>query len=105
MKTQTVFLEIKDAITKIVPACDVLLFGSNARGDNNKHSDIDLLVITKNQFASKERINIAAEINRALVQQFHLPFDIVVRSNSEVEKMKNLPGHFVRQALQEGYLL
>jgi len=105
MKTQTVFLEIKDAITKIVPVCDVLLFGSNARGDNDKHSDIDLLVITKNQYASKERVNIAADINRALVKQFHLPFDIVVRSNSEVEIMKNLPGHFVRHALKEGYML
>lgn len=105
MKTQTIFLEIKDAIMKIIPACDVLLFGSNARGDSDKHSDIDLLLITKNQFSSKERINIAAEVNRTLVQQFHLPFDILIRSKSEVEIMKTLPGHFVKRALQEGYLI
>jgi hypothetical protein len=37
--------ECKAAIQKVAPECEVVLFGSRARGDGGEYSDFDLLVL------------------------------------------------------------
>ena len=41
----TIFVTIKQLVQNIEPNAQVILYGSFARGDNNKNSDIDLLIL------------------------------------------------------------
>lgn len=38
-------LELKDRLHKKIPDADIILFGSKTRGDFDKESDIDLLIL------------------------------------------------------------
>lgn len=37
--------EIKDLVKKVDSSATIILFGSSAKGNSNKHSDIDLLIL------------------------------------------------------------
>ena len=41
----TILITIKQLVHKVDPKAQIILFGSYARGDNNKNSDIDLLIL------------------------------------------------------------
>jgi predicted nucleotidyltransferase len=38
--------QIKQTVHKAEPGAEIILFGSYARGDNNRNSDIDLLILS-----------------------------------------------------------
>jgi uncharacterized protein len=95
-------VQIKSIVQSILPEAKVILFGSRARGDNNKDSDYDFLLITKKQFSLREKLFFRAEINRLLVYALHSPVDILLNSEQEINEKKNLPGHIVRWAIKEG---
>jgi uncharacterized protein len=95
-------VQIKSIVQSILPEAKVILFGSRARGDNNKDSDYDFLLITKKQFSLREKLVFRAEINRLLVYALHSPVDILLNSEQEINEKKNLPGHIVRWAIKEG---
>lgn len=46
-------LEFKRAVNKLSPGSEFILFGSRARGENNKISDIDILVLVNHNIESK----------------------------------------------------
>ena len=48
----------KNAIRRVVPDADVILYGSRARGDTNEYSDYDILIIVDGSvdMALEERI-------------------------------------------------
>lgn len=98
--------EISDKINGVVkayfPDARILLFGSHARGDDNKDSDYDLLVIIKKTVSPREKMDWRSKINKALVYALDAPFDILLNSEEEVQRKKELPGHIVRWALKEG---
>jgi predicted nucleotidyltransferase len=48
---------IKATVLNYLPNAKVLLFGSKARGQDNKNSDFDILVITKDDINSKEKMD------------------------------------------------
>jgi uncharacterized protein len=80
----------------------VLFFGSRARGESSIDSDYDLLVITKETFAPRIKMNWESKIRKALVNEFNLPFDVIIQSEKEVSEKKNLSGHIVYYAMKEG---
>jgi predicted nucleotidyltransferase len=41
--------KVKESIRSIDPKAKIILFGSRARGDNNKQSDWDFLILTSSQ--------------------------------------------------------
>jgi uncharacterized protein len=43
--SNTILITIKQLVHNVDPNAQVILYGSFARGDNNKNSDIDLLII------------------------------------------------------------
>ena len=95
-------IKIKTIVQSILPETKVILFGSRARGDNNSHSDYDLLLITKKQYSVREKLNWRGKINRLLVSELHSPVDVLLNSETEINVKKNLPGHIVRWAIKEG---
>ena len=79
----------------------VILFGSRARGDAGRRSDVDLLVVTR--FTGSRRA-LALAMDRAL-RGLELPRDLIVLSPEEVERDRTVPGTIARAATLEGRVL
>ena len=79
----------------------IILFGSQARGTPNYHSDVDLLVVMEN---GTDRHDAAVEIRRA-VMDAPVAKDIVVTTPDEIERRGNQVGTVIRAALREGVTL
>ena len=48
-KKQTILNQIKGTVRRIDPTAEIILFGSQARGDNRPDSDWDILIVTGNR--------------------------------------------------------
>ena len=79
----------------------LILFGSRAKGNENKYSDWDFLIIVKEDLSFPKKRKIAKEIRVRLAELF-IPCDIIIKSESEIEYYKNFIGSITRQALKEG---
>jgi predicted nucleotidyltransferase len=83
----------------------ILLFGSRARGQANKDSDVDFLVVEREPFGpNRSRRREAVRIWRCL-SEFRIPTDILVYSTNEVAQWKDSRQHVIGMALREGRLL
>jgi uncharacterized protein len=90
-----------ELIARIVAAAHpqrIIMFGSLARGDADRHSDIDLLVVAPE---GSHRRKTAQAIYRGLLG-FGLPVDVVVATPSDLELYADSPGLIYRGALREG---
>ena len=76
----------------------ILLFGSRARGTDNRWSDVDLLVVM-DEVEDKRRA--AVEMRRAL-GDLTVSKDIVVTTSAEIARRGNVVGSVLRAALREG---
>ncbi len=78
----------------------IILFGSQARGDADRHSAIDLLIVFE-ELTDKDKRNTAVDIRVALAD---LPVakDIVVTTPEELEHHRTRIGSVLRYAQQEG---
>ena len=81
----------------------IILFGSQARGDADQRSDIDLLIVFE-KLADKDKRKTAVDIRVALAD---LPVakDIVVTTPEELEHHRTRIGSVLRYAQQEGKIL
>ena len=79
----------------------IILFGSQARGDTHLHSDVDLLVVFS-QLTDRRKTTV--EIRRILAD---LPVckDIVVTTPEELQQQRHLVGSVLRYAQQEGKII
>lgn len=83
----------------------ILLFGSWARGQANKESDVDFLVVEREPFGgNRSRRQEAARIWRCL-SEFRVPTDILVYSASELSQWQDSSHHVIGTALREGKVL
>ena len=79
----------------------IILFGSQARGDADRHSDIDLLVV----FADlKDKRQTAVDIRVALADM-PVAKDILVSTPEELERHRTRIGSVLRYAQREGKVL
>jgi len=88
-------------VNRIVERFDpeqIILFGSYARGSANPDSDVDLLVVMKNVKSKRAK---QVEMRCAL-HDIRIPKDIIVVTESELERYRNIVGTIVRPALREG---
>lgn len=71
---------------------DILLFGSKTKGKAKKTSDIDILVIIRNERHDLKRkvLNIAFDV----MLEFSINLSVVVISKSSWQKYSNLPTSF-----------
>ncbi len=88
-------------ILAVVPAREIILFGSAARGEMHPNSDLDLLVVIP---CGLHRRKTAQNIYRNLIG-VGFAADIVVVTEDDVEQFKNDPSMVIGSALDEGKVL
>ena len=92
-------------ISRLIPAAEVRLFGSWARGEARPDSDVDLLITAPDAWlAQHDRFVLLADLWGAVAQP-DLSVDLVLHSTSEVARRVQEPGSLVHQAIREGVLL
>ncbi len=97
----TLLAEITQRIVAVSDPQQIILFGSQARGDAGPDSDLDFLVV-KDEVASPRAE--AARIYRALAG-LSAPVDIVVTRSDYVRSHRDVVVTVVRSALREGRVL
>ncbi len=103
--TQNVMEDIVNRIVNAVSPRKIILFGSRAQGKAVDSSDIDLLIIEKGSFTKqKTRWRETNRIRRALSSIRHAK-DILVFSETEVEKWKDARNHIIHKSLNEGKVI
>lgn len=88
-----------------MPGSRVLLFGSRARGEQDIHSDYDLLVVTPTTLSPQEKIEWSTRLDRAIVKAIRVPVDLLLNSEEEILQKQQLPGHIIRSVMKEGMAL
>ncbi len=81
-------------------AVQVILFGSHARGQVSKDSDVDLLIIGPFEGRSVDR---SVEIRMRLRPRF--PVDLLVRTPEKVRERIRMGDDFMREIVEEGKVL
>lgn len=105
MDTNREILElIKVAACKYLPNAEVLLFGSRARKDATLESDFDILVVTTLDLTPKQKLPLKTSIRKDLLKE-GIRSDILIQSRKEVKKKRKLPGHIIKNILNEAILL
>jgi predicted nucleotidyltransferase len=96
---------LTEGIRRIASALNpekIYLFGSHAWGIPTSDSDIDLFVIVKeSQQPAYRRSREAYRSLRGLRE----PFEVIVRTISEVEKSRTVASSLVKKVLEQGKLL
>lgn len=96
--------KIAEAVRRIVEAASpvrVILFGSQARGEAGRDSDVDLVVVERsvdNRYAEMVRLR---QVLRGLI----LPVDILVIGAQDFDAWADTPGSIYRTARLEGRIL
>jgi predicted nucleotidyltransferase len=79
----------------------IVLFGSHARGDAGKDSDVDLLVIMPVKGSKREK---RVEIRSAL-RGIRIPKDIIISTPEEFEWRRRIVGTIEQPAARDGKIL
>ena len=80
--------EIQNTIISAVPALQIYLFGSHAKGTNRKDSDYDFYVVIPDD--GLRPLDAARKISMALRSVRKKPIDMLVASESKFNKYKNV---------------
>jgi len=104
--------DIKIEILKRLEPLDldkIILFGSYANGTAHQESDIDLYVVTKDDFIPqtfKENMDIKLKVSQKVKDlQKIIPIDIVTHTKKMHEKFITINSSFSRDILQNGIRL
>ena len=101
MVFQTMLNSVCDRLVEGFHSVRIILFGSQARGQAEARSDIDLLIICP---FSGSRRELMLQMDRSL-KGLGVARDILVMRPEEFERDKDIPGTIARPASQEGVVL
>ena len=96
--------KIKDIILKVIDAEQIILFGSYARGDYKKDSDIDLMVILEKKINRKEKNRILDKMAVTFFEN-NLNIDLLIETKKDIEKYRNIIGTIIKPVLEQGRTL
>jgi len=101
MKEAELLSEITGRIVAALEPRQLILFGSRARGEGRNDSDVDLLVVWKDEMPPPER---SAAVRRVL-RGIPASFDIAVVTPSEFDRLRSRRSSIVGVAAREGRVL
>jgi predicted nucleotidyltransferase len=95
--------QIVKTIVSVIAPDKIILFGSYARGDYDKNSDIDILILKKG--LKNER-----EVTNNLYMEFFtkkisIPVDIIATDYEKYNKLSNDIGYIYKTIKQEGKII
>ena len=100
--------EIIDCLRPIGPH-KIILFGSRAKGKHDVNSDIDLLVVTDENFIPRnfrEKNAVYLKVARALKSvQEKVPVDLIVHTRAMHKRFIGLDSMFSREILRNGKIV
>jgi len=86
----------------------VILFGSYAYGNPTEDSDIDLYVVTKDDFVPRnfqEKANLRLKVSELLLDlRLKYPMDLIVHTRPMYEAFRNAGGAFAEEIFQRGVI-
>jgi len=104
--------ELKPQIIKALMPLNpdkIILFGSYAYGTPNEDSDIDLYIVTNDDFMPqtwREKANISLQYSKKLRDlQKVIPIDFIVHTKEMYKKFKNLNSSFYKHSISKGELI
>jgi len=87
----------------------VILFGSYAYGTPTQESDIDLYVVTRDEFIPqtwKEKSNITKTVSKAIRDlRSSVAIDLIVHTKAMSQKFQELESSFSKELLSKGKVL
>lgn len=92
--------QVLEMIVEIFDPSQIVLFGSQARGDFREDSDFDLLIVDSAKPVHVGDLKIATVKARV-----KLVYEAIKTTSSEIEKYKNSPNHLLAKAMKEGVVL
>lgn len=92
--------EVYISCCNILKIKDIYLYGSYARGDFNKDSDIDILItVNENNITPNDRHNVAI-VSSDLSLKYDITVSIILKSLSQFNRHSYLP--YYRNVLKDG---
>lgn len=105
MLSEKIKTQIIDALKPVDPY-RVILFGSHARGDADEESDIDLYVVTSDNFIPKnwsEKMDIKLKVSRALKNlRKQYDIDLIVHTKEMSKLFFQSNGQMAREMKDKG---
>ncbi len=100
-QSDNMLVTIGEVARSTLPGAQVLLFGSHARGQASPESDYDILIIIDHPLDIRVKLALRTHIRKQLLD-YGIRCDVLLQSDEEVQRKKDLPGHVIRSALREG---
>jgi uncharacterized protein len=98
MVDDAVIQEAGRRLSQAAPDARIILFGSYARGEAGKHSDLDLLVIEPSvENPARESVRLRRALGDLVVAA-----DVIVASEERVRQWRDVRGSVIHAALNEG---
>ena len=109
MQNENIYIDqLKASLSELDPYL-VILFGSYAYGTPDKDSDIDLLVVTNDEFTPKdynERIEIQLPVSNQIFEiAKQVPVDLIVYTIPMYKRFIEQNSNFAKELLSKGKIL
>ncbi|MGH8910260.1 MAG: nucleotidyltransferase domain-containing protein [Egibacteraceae bacterium] len=97
--TQDKIDSVVERIVELVHPRRVIVFGSAASGELHDDSDLDLLIVTRQDVARPRRESVRI---RSALADVRMPMDLLLISERRLQELVDQPGLIYREAARHG---